>query len=181
MSSGAVAMLEATRVGDWDGAAATLSRVETAWDAVSADEAPPRPIAERVRAALRALRVAVAAKQAPAAAQRSLDLGQSSLDLELRHRPPVEVDAARFELWTQQLRVDAARGDRDAVSADAAALEWIRDRFAHVLEPAGRDELDQRLRDLRAAVAARSLAGATDRAARLGARIRHLTERQPVG
>ena len=88
--------------------------------------------------ALRELRRAVDAHKVAQAAQSAIDLGQSALDLELRHRLPVEIDTIRFELWTQQLRIDAASEDDVGVTADVAALEWIRDRFEESLDPAGR-------------------------------------------
>src|SRR5207244_1494057 len=102
----------------------------------------------------------------------SIDVGQSALDLELRHRPAAEIDAARFALWTQQLRVDAAASDLAAVTGDVAVLEWIRDRFAFVLRPALRQALDDGLRALREAADARNLPAAADRAARLAAVLR---------
>ena len=30
----------------------------------------------------------------------AIDVAQSTLDLELRYRPPAEIDLARFDLWT---------------------------------------------------------------------------------
>jgi hypothetical protein len=54
-------------------------------------------------------------------------------------------------------------------------LEWIRDRFAPTaLSPAGREEVDARLRALRQASDARNLPAAADHAARLGTRVRSL-------
>ena len=103
-------------------------------------------------------------------------MAQSVLDLELRYRPPAEIDSARFNLWTQQLRVDAAAKDLAGVTGDVAVLEWIRDRIAHTLNTAGRSEINSRLRALRAATDARNLPAAADHAARLGARLRGLTE-----
>jgi hypothetical protein len=92
---------------------------------------------------------------------------QSALDLELRHRPPAEIDVARFELWAQQLMVDAASKDRAGIMGDVATLEWIRDRFAHTLDGTTRAELDARLEALRAAADTGNLAAAADHAARL--------------
>jgi hypothetical protein len=94
------------------------------------------------------------------------------LDLELQYRPAVEIDAARFHLWTQQLRVDAAAGDLAGVTGDVAVLEWIRDRTGQELDAAVRREIDARLGALRAATDARNLPAAADHAARLAARRR---------
>ncbi|MEO8290687.1 MAG: hypothetical protein ABI649_06790 [Gaiellaceae bacterium] len=57
-----------------------------------------------------------------------------------------------------------------------AVLEWIRDRIIHTLPAAGRSEINSRLRDLRTATDARNLPAAADHAARLGARLRAVTE-----
>ena len=181
MTSGAVAVLESARLDDWPLARATVRRVESAWDAVKSAEQPPKPVATRITRSLAALRSAVDAKQAAGASQSAIDLAQSSLDLELRHRRPIEIDASRFELWTQQLRGDAADDDAGRAANDVGVLEWIRDRFVSSLDAAGATEVDARLRELRGATDAENLPAAADHAARLGARIRHLAERQPVG
>jgi hypothetical protein len=110
---------------------------------------------------LNSLKEAVTARKPSEAAQAAIDVGQFALDLELRYRSPAEINADRFVLWTQQLRVDAAAG-----------LEWIRDRIADTLGAAGRREVDGRLRDLQAAADARNLPSAADHAARLAARLR---------
>ena len=68
----------------------------------------------------------------------------------------------------------AAAHDAAGVSGDVATLEWIRDRFAHTLEPAGMAEVDTRIRALRTAADAARLAAAADHAARLGQRLRSL-------
>src|SRR6266540_1552097 len=76
--------------------------------------------------------------------------------------------------------LDAAARDRRAVAGDVATLEWIRDRFPAGIGPDARAEIDARLRDLRVATDAGNLPTAAH-AARLGARMRHLVARQPVG
>jgi hypothetical protein len=118
------------------------------------------------------LSAATKARKAARAEQAAIDLGQSAYDLELRYRPAQEIDATRFELWTQQLRVDAAAGNLGAVTGDLAVLEWIRDRFAHSLDPEGRKSFESRLHDLRAASDAKNLPAAADHAARLAAWLR---------
>jgi hypothetical protein len=180
LSTGAMAIVESARLRDWDGAAATVERMDAARKALPGD-APPRPIAARLAASLREVRAQVNAHKPERVSRAAIETAQSALDLELRHRRPVEIDAARFELWTQQLRVDAAAKSLAGVTGDVAVLEWIRDRFASTLDPAGRAEVDSRLRDLRAAADAENLPAAADHAARLGARVRHLVTRQPLG
>jgi hypothetical protein len=176
LSTTAEAILESARLRDWGSAAATLRLQDRAWKSVLAAGTPPM-VAARLRRDRAKLRRAVRARRLGRTAQTALDVAQSALDLELRHRPPVEVDAERFHLRTQQLRVHAAAHDRAGVIGDVAALEWTRDRFAHALTPAGRSELDARLRDLRDAADARNLSTTADHAARLGARVRTLATR----
>ncbi len=62
------------------------------------------------------------------------------------------------------------------MTGDVAVLEWIHDRITHTLDAAGRSEIDSRLRALRAATDAKNLAAAADHAARMGARLRGLTD-----
>ena len=70
--------------------------------------------------------------------------------------------------------VDATAKNRGGAIGDVATLEWMRDRFAHTLEPAELEELDTRLRALRIAVDDGRLAAAGDHAIRLAARLRSL-------
>jgi hypothetical protein len=170
LAVGAIAVLESARIEEWGDVAATLRRVDAAAKSVLSG-APPL-VAERLRVELAAFDKAVHGRRLPAIGQAAIDLGQSALDLELRYRPAAAVDADRFALWTQQLRVDAAAGDLTGVTGDVAVLEWIRDRFAFVLDPAARDALDEGLHELREAADARNLPAAADRAARLASLLR---------
>ena len=175
LSESAEGILESARIGDWEGAAATLERMNAAWAKLRAGNPPPM-VAARLKKSLAALTRGVKAEKPGQAAQKAIDVAQSVFDLQLRYRPPAEIDAARFHLWTQQLRVDAAAKDLAGVTGDVAVLEWIRDRIAHTLEPAARSELNSRLRALRSATDAGNLPAAADHAARLGARLQDLTD-----
>jgi hypothetical protein len=171
LSTSAVGILESARLEDWEAVSATARRMTSAWSAHQAGN-PPRMLADRLNEDLGSLTAAVRARNSGRVAQEAIDVAQSALDLELRYRPPAEIDAERFHLWTQQLRVHAAAGDAGGVAGAVAVLEWIRDRIARTLDPAGRVEIDSRLRALRAASDARNLPAAADHAARLGARFR---------
>jgi hypothetical protein len=175
LAEGAEGILEAARLGEWEGAKVTIRRMKRARETVRAGNPPPM-IAARLSKSLGGLIRAVKAEAPAQADQRAIDLSQSVYDLQLRYRPTAEIDAARFHLWTQQLRVHAAAKDVAGVTGDVAVLEWIRDRIAHTLDPAGRNEVNSRLRDLRSATDARNLAAAADHAARLGARLQALTD-----
>lgn len=172
LSTTAVGILELARIGDWEAAAAALKRMDAAWTTLRTATRPPPMIAARLGDAMHALTGAVKAHGAGGTGQAAIDVAQSVLDLTLSYRPPAEIDARRFGLWSQQLRVDAAANDLAGVTGDVAVLEWIRDRFAPTLSPAARAELDTRLRDLRGAADARNLPAAADHAARLAARLR---------
>ena len=173
LSTGAVGILESARLGDWKAVAAALVRIDAAWKAVAAGGQPPM-VAARARAALGSLRRAAKARSARRTEQAAIDFAQSVFDLRLRYSRPAEIDVARFHLWTQQLRVHAAAKDPAGVAGDVAVLEWVKDRITGALRSSGRQEIDTRLRDLRAASDARNLAAAADHAARLGERLRTL-------
>jgi hypothetical protein len=168
---GSTAILEASRAPDWPGATATLRRMQAAWKTLSATPLPPR-VAARASESFDALVGAVRAEKPSRVAEAAIDFAQSALDLELQFGRPAEVDADRFRLWTQQLRVDAAANDLAGVTGAVAVLEWIRDRFAYTLAPDRRTALDAGLRDLRGATDARNLPAAADKAARLAAELR---------
>jgi hypothetical protein len=174
LSTSAVGILESARLEDWKAVSATARRMTSSWRAFQTG-GPPKMVADRLSRDLSALTNAANAarvQNSGRVAQEAIDVAQSALDLELRHRPPAEIDAERFYLWTQQLRVHTAAGDAGGVAGAVAVLEWIRDRIALTLDPAGRVEIHSRLRALRAASDARNLPAAADHAARLGARFR---------
>jgi hypothetical protein len=171
MAAMAGGVLEAARLDEWKGASVSVEHMKAAWTSLQ-DQPPPPMIAARLSSSLDALSTAVADHSAPRAEQEALDLSQSVLDLQLRYRPAAEIDAARFYLWTQQLRVHAAAQDPSGVTGDVAVLEWIRDRFIQTLQPSPRAEMNARLAALRSAADARNLPAAADHAARLGARLR---------
>jgi hypothetical protein len=170
LATNANGVLEAVRIGDWQSASATVRRMRIEWASVHPGQ--PRMVAARLGETLRRLRRAVRARRAAKVEQLAIDVHQPILDLELRHRPVAQVDAARFALWTQQLRVHAMRRDRAGVAGDVAVLEWIRERLVDALSPADLAETDARLRALRSASDGHALAAAADHAARLCARMR---------
>jgi hypothetical protein len=171
LTIGASAILESARIRDWEKVRATLRHLAAAWRSLRSRELPPL-IAARLRTTFPALTAAVTARKAARVTQAAIDVWQPALDLELRYRPVSEIDRRRFELWTQQLRVHAVAKDLGGVTGDVAVLEWIRDRFAHTLDPSQRRELAMQLRALRSASDARNLPAAADRAARLASLLR---------
>ena len=102
--------------------------------------------------ALKTLRGGIGARDREQAGTAAIDVAQSTLDLELRYRPPAEIDLARFELWARQILVHGAAGDMGGVNSDVATLDWVRNRFAHTIEPADMTRINTHLEVLREAV-----------------------------
>lgn len=168
---GTAGLLEAARMRDWEVADAIAATIRTDW--AIARRGQPWMVVRRAARTVAALEHDVRRHKAAALEQDTIDMQQSVLDLQLRYRDQAEIDAERFQLWTQQLRVHADAGDLAGVEGDVATLEWVRDRFAPYLHDTAAAEIAHRLDALRGAADARNLAAAADHAARLGARIRH--------
>jgi hypothetical protein len=145
-------VFEAVRSGDWKAAAKGAQALARSWKGYPTDVVPPRIGAEMSRS-IKTLSAAIAHHNRTRAANAAIDVAQSALDLELRYRPPAEVDLARFELWARQVMVDAGAGDLGGVRGDVSTMEWIRDRFAHTLAPADLTAIDAYLVALRDPVA----------------------------
>lgn len=150
ISAGAEVVFDLATEMNWDAASARARKMDAGWQSYQATEVPPRLVAPTTRS-LEALTAAVDARSPAKARAAAIDVGFAGFDLQLRHRPPAEIDMARFELWAHRLLVDAAAGDLGGVTGDVATLEWIRDRFVHVLGPVEVTRIDKHLLDLREA------------------------------
>lgn len=164
LSAGALDVFELVRSKDWTSASTTLDAMKIAWDALQAVDVPPLLDAQMSRAIEQLGRV-VNARNGRAAPHVALDVATASLDLQLRYRPPAEIDLARFDLWTSRLLLDAAANDMAAVLGDVTTLEWIRDRIP--LDRADRSGIDDQLRFIRAAAEAEEFHVVAEDAARL--------------
>ncbi len=153
----AIEIFEAAQSQNWAAASATLTPMTTAWEAYQAGGVP-NELGDQMSDALRALARGINAQNSQAAAQAALGVAQASLDFQLRYRPPTEIDAARFHLWTRQLLLDVPTERLGLVRGDVAALRWIRDRFAHTLSASDASALDAQLNALEAAANAGDLA-----------------------
>ncbi len=169
LTTSAWGILENARLQDWEAANPTLARMQGLWRELQPKDYPPR-VVDIMNRSLEALKSAVTKEDVAASSQAAVDVAQSALDLELLYRGNVEAD--RFHLHAQQLRVHAAAKDRAGVSAEVAVLEWIRDRLAASLSETRLAELDAGLRDLRGASSAGNVQAAADHAARAAARLR---------
>jgi hypothetical protein len=166
LSNGAIDTFDATHSGDWKAASSTVEKMSAAWETYRAGEVP-RLIEPRMTDALAALARAVDARDAAQAQQAAIDTAQWSLDLQLRYRPPAEIDLARFDLWAAQLTLDASAGDAGAVGGDVFTIGYIRDRILNTLDGTDRFRVDTEVQKLQVAAADHDLAAATDAAKRL--------------
>ena len=97
----------------------------------------------------------------------AIGVARAGLDLAPRHRDPLAVDIARFELWLDQVVVGAAAKDTAGVTGDVASLEWTRDRFIGALDAAVAERVESGLATLRTAADAGDLKAASSTAAEL--------------
>jgi len=166
LSAAANKLLDPVVSGNWSSAAAAEKAAAGAWGRYHQGEVPPRLAAEMDRA-LKTLGGAIDAHDQEQAGNAAIDVSQSTLDLELRYRPQTEIDLARFELWARQILLHGAAGDMGGVNGDVATLDWVRDRFAHTVEPADMTRIDTHLEVLREAVVDADLKAAAGEAPRL--------------
>jgi len=152
LSRAAHAVIDPARSGSWKAASTGSKAASRAWTAYQREQVPPLLAAEMKRA-LKGLSAAIAKRDKTRAGTAAIDVAQSARDLELRYRPPAEIDLARFELWANQVLVDAAAGDVGGVRSDVTTMEWIRDRFENTIDPADRTAIDAHLVALRETVA----------------------------
>src|SRR5215203_3708695 len=164
--SGALDVFDAAHSRDWNAASSTVEKMTAAWKTYEAGEVP-KMIEPRMTDALAALARAVDARDAAQAQQAAIDAAQWGLDLQLRYRPPAEIDLARFDLWAAQLTLDASAGDAGAVGGDVFTIGYIRDRVLSTLDGADVVRVDTEVQKLQVAAADDDLAAATDAAERL--------------
>ena len=164
LSSEAYHVFDAARSKDWNAASATVTSMTSAWNTFRAGEVSER-LGAQMREALHALATGVGARDSRKGAQAALDVANASLDLQLRYRPPVQINLARFELWTRQLLVDAAARNAAGIHGDVNTQARIRDRIA--LDSADGNGIGDQLRYLRSVADAKEFEVAMVQAARL--------------
>jgi hypothetical protein len=167
LSRGADRAFDAVQSKNWKRATASLHTATAAWQGYQrAEQVPPR-LKPPMNRAIDALSSAVVARNQERAGTAAIDVAQAALDLELRYRPPTEIDLARFEQWTRQLIVDAGVGKLGAVRGDLVTLEWTRDRFADTIDAADRTRIDTHLLALQDGVDSKDFAALSSEAASL--------------
>jgi hypothetical protein len=149
LAGGARAGFDAAGSRRWSALSGQVEAMAAAW--ARTREGMPAQLAGQMTAAMEALAEASAARHPGRARQAALDAEQAALDLQLRHRPPAQVDLDRLDLWTRRLLVDAAAGDEGAVAGDAATLLVIWDRSGHAADPAAARRVTAGLHALRGA------------------------------
>jgi hypothetical protein len=164
ISAGAATLFDLAESGDWTTAAATLESMTTAWNTYRDGDVPPL-IEARLSTKLAEFVGAVDSLAVAETRQLAIDVAQLGFDLQLQHRPPAEIDLARFDLWAAQILVDAAAEDDAGVTADVTALELIRDRLA--VDATVAQQIDTLLADLRPAADGGDFSAAADAATRL--------------
>lgn len=169
LSNGADQVFDAARSKQWKAAPTSIHEMKAAWSAYQAGQVPPRLAAE-MSDALDTLDQAVGARDSRRAPQAALDVANASLDLQLRYRPPREINLARFELWTRQLLADAAAKNAAALHGDVTTLGFIRDRIA--FDSAAGNRIDDQLRYLRAVAEVKEFKVAMKQAGLLAAQLR---------
>jgi hypothetical protein len=126
---------------DWKNASSAVDEMSADWASFRTAEVPEL-LARQMNDALDSLERAVRARNAVDSRLAAIGVAVASLDLQLRHRPPAEIDLARLDLQAATLEIDAAARDLPAVRSDVANLDWIRDRIAHTLDDADRSRID---------------------------------------
>jgi hypothetical protein len=164
LSSDADHLLDTVRYKDWNAVSVTIKRIISTWTSFRAGGVPER-LGAQMSQALHALAMAVGAHNSHAVQQAAREVADASLDLQLRYRPAVQINLARFQLWARQLMVDAAANNAAAVHGDVTTLGWIRDRIS--LDSADGSDLEDQLRYLRSVADAHEFKVAMVQAARL--------------
>ena len=166
VESSADAIVAAAGSQHWTAASTAVRTMTTAWKAYRASGVP-RLIAPIMTAQLATLGHAIAARDAGRSRLAALAVARSGLDLELRYRPVVEVNLARFDLWAAQVLVDAAARDTKGVSLDAFTLVYLRDRILRFVTGADLAGINTHLLDLQVAAFEKNLPAAAAAASQL--------------
>jgi hypothetical protein len=141
ISTGAAEIFGAGGAMDWRNASSAVKEMAADWGSFHSGETPAL-LAGQMSDALDSLERAIRARKAVDSRLAAIGVAVASLDLQLRHRPPAEIDLARLDLQAATLGIDAAAEDLPAVRSDVANLDWIRDRIAHTLADADRSQID---------------------------------------
>jgi hypothetical protein len=147
LTDGARAVADAAAAGRWPAAMARIGAMTAAWKQAGGSGVPEL-LAKQMAGALDALAIAVRGHD-PAGVRRAGPAAeQASLDLQLRHRPPAEVDLDRLDLWARRILTDTTARDPGAVTGDVATLQVLWDRTAHIADPTAAGRVEAALKPL---------------------------------
>ncbi len=149
--TGAAAALDAIRAGDWAAASSATTALGADWARYRTGDVSTM-VAERMDVAIKALTQATGKEDDARAEQAAIDVTRSALDLELRHRPASEIDLARFGVWLEQIRLDAAAKDAGNLYGDFFGLDYTRERFLHRLDAGTTADINFELEELLTAI-----------------------------
>ena len=166
MTSDAMGVFAAVGTGSWGSASAAVADMRSAWAPVKAGGVP-RLLEPRVARSVRRLADAVGARSHGRARAAAIEAARWSLDLQLRYRPPFEIDIARFGLWAAQLQADAEAHDASAVNGDIFTLHYIRDRILTHVDATTLTAINTEIGNLWTAAADRDFTAAARSAGRL--------------
>ena len=138
----------------------------TAWNKVQTGPVP-KPAVTMLSAALDDLGAALKKRNAAKARQAAIEAAKWSYDLQLRHRPVLDIDLARLDLWAAQILVDAEARDGGSVKGDVFTLIYIADRLKLHLEPAAVNSINLLLGDLQPAASDEEFGAAAEAAGKL--------------
>ena len=124
----------------------------SAWETFSSGDLP-KPIRPLLSEALKSLTGAIGKRSVAKTRQAAIETARWSFDLQLRHRPVIEINLARFDLWAAQVMVDAAAKDTGSVTGDMFTLTLIRDRILAKLDADTAQSLNIQLGELMTASA----------------------------
>ncbi|MGI0012701.1 MAG: hypothetical protein ACREBU_04545, partial [Nitrososphaera sp.] len=169
ISSGAASIYDAAGSEDWAAVSTTLDSITDAWASYQADnDIIPKMLEPQMNDAIEELTVAIDERNPSDSQQAALNTAMASLDLQLRHKPPVEIDLARFDLWVNQLIIDAEADEPADVAGDVTTLEWVWDRISHTISESDARLIEAQLTDLRATADSEDTSAAEKSAVRLG-------------
>ena len=158
----AYAVEEMAEAGDWAAASSSSDAMRHDWEEYAAGDVPV-PFGPVMSEALDRLSEGIGAEDSVAAIQAALDVARLAIDLQLRYRPPSEVDVARLGVWSRQLMLDAAEEDPGSVRGDLFAIDYVRDRDLG-LEPADVTRLNYLLEEMHNLMAEDDLPGVAEAA-----------------
>lgn len=166
LTTGATDIFDAVASEDWDAVAATYGAMSAVWATYRTANVPDL-LEFQMSEALNILAGAIDDRDFTMTRQAALTVARAGLDLQLRQRPPLEIDLARFDLLARQLLIDAAADDQAGVTSDVTSLEWVWDRIAPVGAPSTVAPLQAELDAMRETTEAGDLSAASRAAVRL--------------